>query len=180
MNEKRSVLKKAALILGFIALIHSSAHILIYGTGVSGFAEGGVSGLSIGELNIGETLRAQYSRGSFFSQIILASEWVFTAFFFIFLLSKQKIAMKDNVSKLEIKRNKNSLTETEIDNLYNLLREQKSLKLATICTLFGVDKEVALSWGRTLEAGKLIRIDYPSFGDPDFVYQEKFNKDGKL
>lgn len=180
MDEKRGMLKKIAVILGFIALIHSAMHILIYGTGVEGFAEGGVSGLSVGELNIGETLRTQYSKSSFFSQIVLASEWVFVAFFFIFLLAKQKIATKKNVSKLEIKRNKGSLTETDIDNLYNLLREQKSLKLSAICMLFGVDKEVVLSWGRTLEASKLIRIDYPSFGDPDFVYQEQFNKGAKL
>jgi len=188
MGEKRKVLMKVWLVLCFIVLIHSSAHILIYGTGVSGFAERGVSGLSIGELNIGETLRMHYSQGSYFSQIILIFEWVFAIFFFIFLLTKffislltkQKVLMKENVFKLQVKRNKDSLTETDIDNLYNLLREQKNLKLGTICSLFGVDKEVALSWGRTLEAARLIIIDYPSFGDPDFVYQEQFDKGGKL
>ena len=59
-----------------------------------------------------------------------------------------------------------SKSETEIDVLYRLLQEKKSLSVATIAKTFGITKEKAIEWAKILEDNDLATVEYPAFNDP--------------
>ena len=64
-------------------------------------------------------------------------------------------------------------TGVYLDNLYEVLKERKNLKLSTISKAYGVENSVVMSWGKALETANLIMVDYPIFGEPNFVYKDE-------
>ena len=56
-------------------------------------------------------------------------------------------------------------SKTDLDTLYNILKDKKQLRTSSIAKLFKVNKETALNWCKILESGNLAVLDYSS-GDP--------------
>jgi hypothetical protein len=56
--------------------------------------------------------------------------------------------------------------ETDLDVLYEVLKNKKIIGLSAIAKSFKINKEVAMEWCKILESGDLAVIDYPGFGEP--------------
>lgn len=90
--------------------------------------------------------------------------------FIHFIKSKKEEKIKINFDELP---QKNSKSRTDLDTLYNLLKEKKKLKIGTIARLFKISRENALEWSKILENHELVVIDYPTFNEPEVKIYEK-------
>ncbi len=157
-----------------VALFHTALHVLAYGTGIPGFAESGIVGFSVGEFDIGESIENFYPTGSSFSMIFVFIEWVTVISLFTILYINQRIEERmeyaELSSRMKIKFD-NHKARTELDDLYEILKEKKKVRISTIAKVFNVDKNVVLEWARTLEEGNLASVYYPRFGSPQIVLQ---------
>jgi len=159
-----------------VILVHTGLHLAIYGTQTS--SEKGISGLTIGTIStndIREKLQERFPAAANMSRTILILEWiavagVFAGLFFIrkFYHHKEDVPLDVNVS--EISRGK---SKTDIDVLYELIKEKKRIKILSITKLFDVKEETALEWAKILESSNLAAINYPRVGDPELVINEK-------
>ena len=173
MMEKKRIFKALLTLFILVALLHNIFHFSIFGTGIHGLNEKGISGLIISEVNLGENIRNNYGSLSTTSKIILIIEWGIIMAAFIFIYVRNKIEMKKEVENITSpKKYKRSGKSTDLDALYNLLKEKKHLRLSTITKVFKVEKDIALNWARTLENAGLIEIHYPKIGEPEIVLSE--------
>jgi predicted ArsR family transcriptional regulator len=62
---------------------------------------------------------------------------------------------------------------TDIDKLYEILKERKKISFKAISRAFKVSDETVRKWGTTLESGNLARVEYPSIGYPELVIKGK-------
>jgi hypothetical protein len=158
-----------------VGILHGFFHFFILKTGVSELAGTGMSGLALTETNWLDDIKAKASPGNSLSGTVLAVEWgVILLALALMAIRRKKLDKEEfdlvNVAKLKVEK---TWTKTDLDNLYEVLKERKDLKLQTISKAYGVDKNVVMSWGRALETAGLIRIEYPLFADPKFIYEEK-------
>lgn len=127
----------------------------------------GVTGDSIKTL-----VSESYGGLSSFSKIFLIVQWLFLfGLLLISILKDRAMAYQDigdgpiYLPKIE--------QETDLDRLYELLKDKKSLSISVISKTFNVDKNVAMEWGKILESGELVSIEYPVFGDPIIKISEE-------
>lgn len=116
----------------------------------------GLSGFSIKE-----TFSEIYLSLSTYSKIFLTIQWLCLLIILGFGVVKD-LKPKPTIS---IKINK-SENKTDLDILYDILREKKQLSLSVISKSFNISKEIAMEWCKILEAANLVSIDYPSFSEP--------------
>lgn len=69
------------------------------------------------------------------------------------------------MSTFEVESDKSYL-ETDIDKLYNIIKEEKTARMSKVSKRLGVPEEKIQDWVDILEEHKLIDIDYPVMGDP--------------
>ena len=162
-----------------IAFFHSFVHIAVYGTGVFGLAEKGVSGFSIGKVDVGEELSAKYGVESVFSRYLVIFEWVVFLAIAVFLYSINRIRDQRDLGELKTaKEATNSKIRTDIDSFYEMLKEKKRLKFSVVASVFDVSLSVVETWAKTLESAELATVDYPRFGSPEVLIAE--NKSERL
>jgi hypothetical protein len=107
-----------------------------------------------------------YSQIPFNSKLFVIIEWIFFAFALVFIIVRdKKIARETSSTTLNIKKLRGG-SKTDIDVLYDLLNQEKKLKLSSISSAFDLDKEVVFEWCKILESANLAIIDYPGFGEP--------------
>ena len=96
-------------------------------------------------------------------------QWVILLFVVILAYMKFLKHRKEEDQKVEhfIIPSPKSKAETNLDVLYNLLMEKKSLSIRTISRLFNIPKEKALEWSKILEDQDLVSIEYPAFSDAE-------------
>jgi hypothetical protein len=68
--------------------------------------------------------------------------------------------------------------ETDIDRLYELVRDKGIVKLAVAAKKLRIDEDRIEAWSRVLEEHKLIKLHYPPVGDPVMILK-KFKTDVK-
>jgi hypothetical protein len=163
------------MFLVLIGLLHGFFHFFVWKSGVSELAETGVSGLALTEGGWLADLEARVYPSSSLSATVLAVEWGVILFFVVVLMVRRKKLDRQEFDSLNLTKSRieKSWTKTDLDNLYEVLKERKDLKLQTISKAYSVDKTVVMSWGKALETAGLIKIEYPLFGDPKFIYEEK-------
>ena len=174
MEHKKRLFGILISVLAIVAILHLTMQFTIFGTGISGFYENGISGMSIGKFSPGDEPR-NISSASPISKFVLIIEWAFLigAMIYIFARNKREARKEAEEVKLPQKRKlEKSEKSTELDTLYDLLKEKKHLKISTISKLFNISKKVALDWAKTLESGNLATITYPRFGEPELVLNE--------
>ncbi len=160
-------------LLLLIAILHTVFHFAVAGTGISSFYGQGISGFSIGKITLGEEFKTQYKSFSPISLGIIAGEWCLFFTFLIFTSVKKRIDAKREVLAIHInKHSDKSKTKTDLDYLYETLKEKKSLKISTIAEAFKIDKDLAEQWCKTLEEGNLATMNYPRMGEPELVLIE--------
>ncbi|MBX4196277.1 hypothetical protein KW805_01690 [Candidatus Pacearchaeota archaeon] len=162
-----TVLAGIVMCLAFVAVLHTVVVIIRYGTGISGVYEHGVSGFSVGKTDLGEEITSANPSIPLRSKIILATEWAALVAIILFILVREKTDQTEEpiTFNLEEAYGK-SRTKTDLDVLYDILRERKHLRLSTICKLFKVKKELVIEWAEILERAELAIIDYPKLGEP--------------
>jgi len=164
-------MKKRGLITIIIfILIFSTVNLFLF-SNKNSFSYSSISGKFIKEpINLPE--------GITISKIAFAIQWVILLIILIFAyvrFRKHQKEEKIRINLSEIKRKK-SRSETELDILYNLLKEKKKLRIKTIARVFKIPKEKALDWGKILENSELVKIEYPAFSDPEVKLNEKEKK----
>ncbi|MBX4212203.1 hypothetical protein KW787_01960 [Candidatus Pacearchaeota archaeon] len=152
--------------LALVALGHTIFSIMKYGTGITGVYERGVSGFLVGKTDLGDELTSNSSI-PLKSKIILGAEWVALILVILFILVREKTDLKEEPVNINIEEAQGqSKTKTELDVLYDILKERKHIRLSTICKLFKVKKDLVIEWAEILERAELAIIDYPKLGEP--------------
>lgn len=176
MVEKKGASRLNVLVIFvlFFAVLHTTSHIFIFGTGVDGIVKGGVSGFSIGELNLGDDVELQAKKASPISRIIIVFEWIVLIGLIIFGMIRTRIhvAPEKVIDSTHVRHSKIA-GRTDLDDLYEFLQKEKSVSLSKIQKVFGVSKETVDIWSKTLESGNLVEIHYPHIGEPELRVVEK-------
>ena len=66
--------------------------------------------------------------------------------------------------------------ETDVDRLYELIRERGLLKVGAASKELGIEIDQIEEWGRILEEHKLVKLHYPPVGEPVLILK-KFKSD---
>ena len=173
MKKKKRPLAISLILLAIILIIHQALHFSFFGTGISGIYEKGISGFAIGKFSVGGEFKARYQSISPASRIILIAEWAILFILIIAAVIKNRLEIKREISSIEAPDKYRKLRKsTDLDALYNLLKEKKHLRLSTVSKVFKIDKDLALNWSKTLESANLAKINYPKFSDPEVVLEE--------
>ena len=173
---KKTAILKVIMIVFVIAVIVQS---LFYFIAVQSTKQGkNISGLALLDgLNLAPL--------STKTRIIIGAQWILVIVIMVVLLIKGKLRLQKELKQVQIKaQNKfhKEKPETDLDILYEMLKEDKSLRITAISSIFGVKKETAIEWCKILESGNLAEIRYPTVGDPKIVLLEKkeeHEKEGK-
>lgn len=173
MVYKKRLFKIILSFLIVVSLFHIFYHFAVFGTGFYGFYEKGISGLAISKFPLGEELRKNYQSTSTISKLAIAAEWCLVAVIILLIFMRNKAEMKKEISGIKTpQKYRKTENSTELDLLYNILKEKKHLRLSSIAKIFKVSKDIALEWAKTLEYGNLVSIEYPSVRDPEIILNE--------
>lgn len=108
--------------------------------------------------------------------VFLENYWQYLAYFLgaIMLILLIKIIGK----KIKNKKVKEDIVEvskgniTAIDELYNLIKENKKIELSKVAKRLGFPEDKIISWCEILEKNNLIATEYPAFGSPIIKIKE--------
>jgi|SRR3989344_3507008 len=176
MEKERGLLFLFVVVV--IALGQTVYHVYTWGIGIPGFDGTVLAGLVAGEGDVGEESTGLFSLGVSFSQILVVVEWLVVLVVLVFAYNKGKANLKKEVE--DVMQSKSKIENgryTELDKLYDILRERKRVGFEVIEKVFEVDDEVVNDWATTLEKAKLVSIEYPRMGYPILVYVEKDGKE---
>ena len=67
-------------------------------------------------------------------------------------------------------------TVTDIDRLYEILKQKKRIRFSAVEKAFNVDEEVVKSWAETLELGGFAVVGYSRVGKPELVLTGENNE----
>lgn len=176
MISKRG--KGLKLILSFvilIALLHGTAHIILFKTNISIVKSIGLSGRAVGETNTDNIEYAvkQNTKMPLPSMLLIGGEWILI--FSLITLSVIKKRLTTTIEKtnhIELVKKKNK-SDTDIDLLYEMLKRNKRLPLSRLAELFKVDKKVIEEWGKILEESGMAVVDYPRFGEIEIILKDE-------
>jgi len=171
MGVKMRFVKMLLSLLTLLAILHLAFHVAVFGSGISNFYESGISGFSIGKLDLGDEFKQSYPKASNISIFSLITEWSVLILSLVFVTIRNKLHVKREIIHLSAKKMRKKATKTtDLDKLYDILKDKKRIRLSTVQKIFGVDKNIALEWAKTLESGDLASIDYPRMREPELVY----------
>ncbi len=126
-------------------------------------------------MSIKDTIIVTYSETSFNAKIFLISEWIFLGLGLFLAFMSDKGAFINAQKELQ-DININTLSQgskTNLDTLYKLLKIKKQLRISAISRIFNVEKDIAIEWGKILQSGNLVKIGYPSIGEPIIKINEE-------
>lgn len=165
MNKKRDY------IIGLIALIltiSSQIYFALNNPFDLNLSSSSVSGLVIAEENKEETNGINLKE-----KIILGAEWVLVMAIFLKLIIQNSMEIKEYDLTITKEKAKKEITRTDLDTLYNLLKEKKKIPVKALTIFFKVDEIIIISWAKVLEEAGLITIHYPNFGHPILILNEE-------
>lgn len=154
-------------VLVILTLGHTVLHLVTYGSGINGFFQYGVSGLSIAK-----QIKSYYPNLSNISASMIGIEWFILITILAFTFVKTRMNQNEEDAGVTVnldKRYKESKTKTDIDILYDLLKERHSIRISLAAKIFKVDKEKIIEWCRILQNANLVTISYPKVGEPEIV-----------
>lgn len=158
----------------FVVIIHTASHIALYGSNIP-FTGNGIAELS--------EIKEKYVGVEIYSKVALIAEWFLILPVILIKSIKGKIDNPNSQNTSQIQNVKPlqpySKTKTDLDILYEKLKEKKVLKVADIAKFFKVSEEVVMEWGKILEAGKMASINYPRLSKPEIVIMEKNNEEAQ-
>lgn len=171
----KMVSKKTGIIaIGFLVFLFFVISVGVF----SSYGNENSDGLSTGN-SIKETLSQFYETSTIGQRIFLSFQ-----FFLLFLIVVAIVVIIKNVTHTKDLFQYNNFMEkgrskTDLDSLYKILKEKKSMSISDISRVFKVDLEVALGWAKILESGDLAIIEYPRFGKPILTIMGKAQEKSK-
>jgi len=107
------------------------------------------------------------------SRIIVLSEWLFVILLGVFLyLGMTKDFNKEINDLKEIGLPDKKGYTTDLDRLYEMLKNRKRIEFRVIAKVFDVNPDLVKEWSETLEIGGLASVEYPRIGDAELVLKE--------
>ena len=166
VKEGKRVFLKAVLVV-LILILMNLGYFLYKGVDISR----GMTGFSVTD-----TIYGNFSSLSPASKTILISGWVLVFFIFSFAVLRdfKSLKSKSQGIDMELRRNSNK-NNTDIDTLYETLKEQKEIPISVISKAFNIDKDTVMEWCKILESGELVSIEYPAFTEPILKIKKEFN-----
>jgi len=109
------------------------------------------------------------------SLVAFVGQWIILLLIIILTYTKFLKHKKNEVTKGDYNAVKQKKTKagTDMDVLYNLLKNKKRLNTKAVSELFKIPKEKALEWAKILENHDLAIVEYPTFSDPEIILNEK-------
>jgi hypothetical protein len=116
---------------------------------------------------ISESLSNSFYSLSPLARIFMIGQWVVLLSVLLFA-GIRDLRMHKNKSEsidfhIEINADKN---KTDLDTLYEIIKENQELPISAISKSFNITKEIAMEWCKILESGELVTISYPGFSEP--------------
>lgn len=167
--------------LGFVLIGILAGLFLLFGALSYLYSGDDVSGAAVSGNSIKDSVGRFYEMSSVNERLLLLGQIIFViviiiSIFFIIkkIGKKQTLFKKDYMLAGEAKRSR-----TDLDVLYEMLKNKKEIDLRDVERVFQVSPEVAIGWAKVLEDGDLIEIDYPRFGKPILRLFEEDGEDEK-
>ena len=153
-------LKLIAIILTVGVLAHTY---YLYGS-----AEKGISGRAT------ENIEKADINSDWIKKIILSGEWLLVISIFIITLLKAKMEIKA-VDEIIVtpKKTKSNISKTDLDLMYEIIKEKKKLKIKTLAKYFKDEESTITEWARVLEEANLLMVHYPTVGEPVVILNEE-------
>ncbi|MCX6748536.1 MAG: hypothetical protein NT076_02940 [Candidatus Pacearchaeota archaeon] len=148
-KEDKPIFLKVLLVIIIIALLNVGTLLYMYGN----FSDG-ISGFSIFEI----TSNA-YQQVSKTSKMFFIAEWSLIFIFLFFSMFKDS-KIRSRIREVQSIKLKKELNQTDIDVLYNLIKDKKQLRISTISKVFEVNEDIAIDWVNILEAANFVKTDY--------------------
>lgn len=163
------VTKKRGIIITIgIVLIISALNLFLF-FNKKGTSYSTISGMMI--KGIPENLNLNMPFIAFIAQWVILLLIVIVAWInFLKHKKQEEISIKEALPFINYKKTK---SQTDLDTLYNLLKQKKELTIGTISNLFRISKEKSLEWAKILEDHELVIIEYPAFDDASVKIIEK-------
>ncbi|MBS3083453.1 hypothetical protein J4423_01470 [Candidatus Pacearchaeota archaeon] len=173
MKKKRKHVGRAILIILTLAILVSTHIYYFLGNPFDlKLLSGGISGQAIAE-KITENINEKKIEISFKEKIILGAEWILVIMIFLRLLIQSKAELKEYEVVITKEKIRQGASNTDLDTLYNLLKERKKLSVKSLAIYFKVEESTIISWARILEEANLLTIHYPNFGHPILILTEE-------
>jgi len=117
--------------------------------------------------SVGRDVADLYLSLPFVSKIFLMVQWGLLLLLLIYVgfRDKEVTKNKNELAGLDLNQIRKK-SETDLDALYTILKQKQQLRITTVSKAFDIKEDLAMEWGKILEAGKLAYIDYPKFGGP--------------
>ena len=173
MDKKRANprwIKLIVMILTISAMIHTGYSFY----NLSGHnSQGGISGNSISDDS-----QKTISGISINEKIILGAEWLLVASVFLISILGGRMELK-TIDEVIVtpKKTKSNISKTDLDSMYEILKEKKALRIKTLAKYFKVDERTIAEWARVLEEANLVTVHYPIIGDPQIILNEGVNNE---
>lgn len=166
---KRGEIISVIIIVGILA----SLNLFLY-LSKGNFSYSNFSGMAISEI-------PKLPQGINFSVIAFVVQWGLLLLIVIIaylrhLKHKKEEDIKINYSKIKTSKGKSS---TDLDVLYDLLKNKKRLKINIIAKTFKITNDKALEWAKILENSELGVIEYPAFNEPEIRLKEENENGGE-
>ncbi len=112
------------------------------------------------------------------STIIFVVQW-FILFIILLILYinflKRKRQEKKEIKSVKKERQKKG-TATDLDSLYELLKDKKRLGVSSIAKAFNISEDKAMEWAKIFEKNNLGYIEYPAFSEAKLCLKEENGK----
>lgn len=164
--------KKILLRIGFaFILIIAVTHTILHYTLVNQLNNS--ERIAISGLVVSQGTNSSPQEASAFSFSILGIEWLLLITMVIFSLVRQKIEIGTQEVHYNLKKALSGYnSKTDLDVLYELLKNYGSIKVSVAAKLFNVDKSKIVEWTNILESSDLATINYPQMGEPEVVLKK--------
>ena len=163
-KEGKPIFLKVFSLVLVVVLLNMGYFVFTYGNlskGLSGFS-------------IKDTLYSGYSQMYFGVKIFLIVQWALLLIILFYASFRDNIIKKLKTETMDFHIKKNlDKNKTDLDTLYEILKEKKELTISSISKAFNISKDTAMEWCKILESGELVSIDYPSFSEPVVRLSEK-------
>lgn len=164
VKEEKTLFFRVFFVVVLILFVNIGMFVVKYGNNGSGF-----TGFSVKS-----TVFNTYSEMPFSSKLFLIGQWTLLILLLLFIVFRDNKLKKQSMEVISINvRKKPGANRTDLDTLYEILKQKKKLGISTISKAFNINKEIALEWGKILESGGLAIIDYPGFGEPVIMVVDK-------
>ncbi|MBI2452013.1 hypothetical protein HYV50_02960 [Candidatus Pacearchaeota archaeon] len=180
-NNVNRIRNRVKVLWGFLffilalSILHSAWHIYYFDASVSDIFGKGISGLLIGKADVGEEIK-NFVYGESVSKIFVLAEWILIFLAILLLYIERKMGHKKELFVIgnDLRNNiRRSGTATDLDVLYDLLKERKRLSISAIARAFNVSRDLVMEWGKIFQSKEIAEIEYPLFGQPEIVFNEK-------